>query len=95
MKALRIIICLVMFFFQGMICSAMAETQTFKKISAPEVKNMFERGNTVLVDVLSKIEYDMQHITGSITIPIIKMETTNKLPKDKDTPLIFYCMGLR
>ncbi|MBT6501696.1 MAG: rhodanese-like domain-containing protein, partial [Deltaproteobacteria bacterium] len=47
------------------------------------------------VHVLSEIEYDIQHIPGSVNIPIHKMKTIGKLPKDKNTPLIFYCMGRR
>jgi len=92
---LTIFICLALVFFQGMVGSAMGKTETYKEISAPEVKDMIEGGKVVVVHVLSEIEYNIQHIAGSINIPIIKMDTTKKLPKDKDTPLIFYCMGLR
>ncbi len=65
------------------------------EISAPEVENMMERDQAVLVHVLSKTEYDMQHIPGSINIPITDLGTTNALPRDKNTPLIFYSMGKR
>ena len=70
-----------------------AEQENFKVITAPEVKNMMEQGDTVLVHVLSRLEYGMQHIADSINIPVNKIETTGKLPVDKNTPLIFYCMG--
>ena len=72
-----------------------AEQEGWKEISAPEVKIMIENGDAVAVHVLSEIEYDIQHITGSINIPIIKIKTSDKLPKDKEMPLIFYCMGKR
>jgi len=72
-----------------------AGQEGWKEISAPEVKIMIENGDAVAVHVLSEIEYDIQHITGSINIPIIKIETSDKLPKDKEMPLIFYCMGKR
>ena len=38
----------------------------WQEISAPEVKSMIEDGNAVVVHVLSEIEYEMQHIKGSI-----------------------------
>lgn len=67
----------------------------YATITAPEVRKMLDEQKASLVHVLSEIEYDMQHITGSINIPIIDIETTTRLPQDKDRPLIFYCMGVR
>ena len=84
-----------MFFLTLITVSAEVESQKTKEISAPEVKNMLESGRAVLVHVLSGTEYEMQHIPDSINIPIIHMKTTNALPRDKTTPLIFYCMGKR
>ena len=64
-----------------------------QEITAPEVKEMLEKGTAVVINVLSDIEYDVQHITGSISIPVTKLKTSNKLHKDKDMPIVFYCMG--
>ena len=69
--------------------------ETFKEITAPEVKDMIEEGNVVVVHVLSEIEYGIQHVPGSINILIVNMKTTNKLPQNMETPLVFYCMGER
>lgn len=66
----------------------------FAEITAPEVKTMLDEKRAVLVNVLSAIEYEMQHITGSINIPIDKIATSDRLPVDKNTPLVLYCMGL-
>jgi rhodanese-related sulfurtransferase len=66
-----------------------------KNITAPEVQKLMESGEALLVHVLSRIEFEIQHIPGSINIPITQMETTQMLPLNKDTPLIFYCMGRR
>ena len=82
-----------MFFLAPMALSVEAKPVKVKGISAPEVKEMLESGLAVLVHVLSKTEYEMQHIPDSINIPIINMKTTNALPRDKTTPLIFYGMG--
>lgn len=64
-------------------------------LTAPEVKNMMDKGTVTLIHTLSEIEFNIQHIPGSINIPIIDMETTDKLPVDQNTPLIFYCMAVR
>lgn len=65
----------------------------YQEISAPEVKNMLENTNVRVIHVLSSIEYKMQHIPGSINIPVIKLKTSKLMPADKKMPIIFYCMG--
>lgn len=87
--------CFTMFLFGAMAGSAGAKSEGYKKISAPEVKNLIEERKAVVVNLLSQIEYEIQHIPGSINIPVIDMETTDNLPKEKDIPLVFYCMGKR
>ena len=85
----------VLFFPVSIALVSAAESKRIKEISAPEVKNMIENGQAVLVHVLSRTEYEMQHIPDSVNIPIIDMENTEDLPENKATPLIFYCMGKR
>ncbi len=85
---------LVIFLFAGTDASA-GDDPGYKEISAPEVKYLLEQGKGVVIHVLTELEYNAQHITGSINIPVVKMKTTDKLPKNKDTPLVFYCMGKR
>lgn len=83
---------LVLFMWHHEVC---ADLNAYREITAPEVKEMIEGGKGVLVHVLSPIEYEMQHIPGSINIPITDMPTTTSLPKELSTPLVFYCMGTR
>jgi rhodanese-related sulfurtransferase len=64
-------------------------------LTAPEVKMMVEDQGALLVHVLSRLEYDMQHIPGSINIPITEVSVSDLLPVDKNRPVIFYCMGVR
>lgn len=47
----------------------------------------------VLVNVLPKIIHDQMHISGSINIPLGAIETSPALPRDKQTQVVFYCMG--
>ena len=80
-------------------CTARAlemSSEGYKEIAAFELKQLLDSGRKVLiVNVLSKIEYDFQHISGSINIPIVQMLTTNRLPADKNTILVFHCLNER
>ncbi|RJX32917.1 MAG: rhodanese-like domain-containing protein [Desulfurivibrio sp.] len=68
----------------------------YKEISAFELKQLADSDQQALIiNVLSAIEYDSQHIPGSINIPIINMKNTSRLPRDKNTPLVFYCLSDR
>ena len=49
----------------------------------------------VLIDSRTPEEYQQAHIPGAIVIPAEQMKAeAARLPKDKATPLIFYCRGL-
>ena len=55
-----------------------------------------EKGDYTLVDSRPGIKYKAGHIPTSISIPFPKMkEMKDKLPKDKNQLLIFYCEGMR
>lgn len=71
------------------------QAEKIQTLTAPEVKNMVDNGNVVLINTLSAIEFAIQHIPTSINIPVITMKVTDKLPEDTNTRLIFYCMGVR
>lgn len=63
-------------------------------ISAPEVRNMVKAKQVLLVHTLSRIEFQMQHIPGSINIPVDEIKTSSKMPVKKNAPIIFYCNGM-
>jgi len=78
------------------LCSSGLAAEAYTEISAPLLKHLMETDeNMLVVNVLSDIEYEMHHITGSINIPINIIRDSVKLPADKSTPLVFYCMGTR
>lgn len=56
-----------------------------------------QAGGFVLVDSRPPIRYFEGHIPGAIMMPFPKMPElmAKLLPKDKSTPLIFYCGGFR
>ncbi len=57
-------------------------------------KLMAEKKNLVIVDARPVPRYDEGHIPGAIVMPAAAFDKqVDKLPKDKSTPLVFYCVG--
>ena len=91
MRKYRIIILLSFFLFTTA-TSAMAQ---FPTIDSEQLKTrMHGKQKAVLIDARPADEYQQTHIPGAINIPADQMKTeTSRLPKDKATPIIFYCRG--
>ena len=63
----------------------------FPEISTLDLKNKLDaKEKFLLVNALSDIEFDLSHIPGSINIPAGEIQTTDKLPQDKETLIVFY-----
>lgn len=63
-------------------------------ISTAELKKKMDAKETlVLADALSSIEHKEKAIQGSINIPSSKVKGNPNLPADKNTLLVFYCLG--
>ena len=71
----------------------LAQDGAYHKITAPEVQGMMKNNNVLIINTLSKLEYELQHIPGSINIPINTLRSPGVLPVNTHTPLIFYCMA--
>jgi rhodanese-related sulfurtransferase len=78
-----------------MFLSSSAAFAQFPIVSAEEVKSWMEGKRTVvLIDSRLPDEYQTGHIPGAINIPAERMkDEAARLPKDKTTPIIFYCRG--
>lgn len=64
-------------------------------ITAPVARDYIESGQLLAIHVLSEIEYDIQHIPKSINIPVDLIETSPKMPQDRNSEVLFYCMGVK
>ena len=65
-------------------------------VEAPYVKQQMDSNKKlVLVDARPKrAKYDKGHLPGALSIPYRKFDKfKHLLPKDKNTPIIFYCQG--
>ncbi len=60
------------------------------RISLEDAKKDFDKGNAVFIDTRGEESYNVEHVKGSLNIPLNSMETRYKeLPKDKK--IIAYC----
>jgi hypothetical protein len=64
-------------------------------IKTAALKKMIDDGEDfVLIDSRPSHRYGMGHLPGAISIPVCEMqELIGLLPKDPETPLVFYCGG--
>ena len=79
-----------------MLFSAFADAAQFQLVSAEQVKAWVDgKRKFALIDVRLPEEYGAAHISGAINIFPDQMQLQKALlPKDKSTPLIFYCRGV-
>lgn len=70
-----------------------AQKSPFSEVTAPELKQMLEQEQVFIINNLSPLEFELQHIPGSINIPINRLQNSKLLPADKSAPLVFYCMN--
>jgi len=66
-----------------------------KAISTEELKAMLDRGEKVaVINSLSALEFTQTKIKGSINVPYGKLRDGEaSLPADRETALVFYCLG--
>lgn len=76
-------------------CASLAAAQSLL-VTAEQVKAWVDgKRKFVLIDARLPEEYGAAHIPRAINIPPEEMTLQKALlPKDKSTPLIFYCRGV-
>ena len=67
----------------------------YASVSVEYVAKQLESNEAIVIDSRSKKpKYDKGHIPSAISIPESQFEKLQgKLPRDNNTPLIFYCEG--
>lgn len=64
-------------------------------VGADEVHALARGGQVLLVDARSPQEFAQVHILGAINIPAERTRAeAARLPRDKRTPVVFYCRGV-
>jgi hydroxyacylglutathione hydrolase len=84
-----------MFLFGFLFLTSTAVMAQFPVIGAKDVKTrMTGKHTVVLIDARPADEYQAGHIPGAINIYAENMKAeASRLPKDRSTPIIFYCRG--
>jgi len=69
----------------------------YASVSAEYVAKQITENKTLIIDARpQKTKFDKGHIPTAINIPFSQFDTLNgKLPRDLNTPVIFYCGGLK
>lgn len=85
----------IMFSLGFSFITAAAAMAQFPTIDAEQLKSWTHgKQKAVLIDARPAEEYQQAHIPGAINIPADRMKAeASHLPKDKTTPIIFYCRG--
>ncbi len=85
----------LLFIFSSALCVS-ANAQNLRNMTAEELKGMVDRhAKVVLIDARSEEEYRLGHSPGAINIPGHKLYLMEKLlPKNRKTPVVFYCRGV-
>ena len=84
-----------MFLFGFLFLFSSAAMAQFPIINAEQVKSLIEgKKKVVVIDSRTPEEYQEGHIPGAVNIPPDQMKIeTARIPKDRTTPMIFYCRG--
>ena len=61
-----------------------------KEAFRDDVRELLD-GGAQLVEVLTREEYEEEHIAGAINIPIKELNRETTAGLDRDTPVIVYC----
>jgi rhodanese-related sulfurtransferase len=79
-----------------MLLPFVSNAEEYPIISTSEMKTLIESEETFfLLNPLSDIEFNEQHIKKSVNIPLNTIQSTTRLPEDKATLIITYCLGPR
>jgi hypothetical protein len=63
----------------------------FPEMSTSDLKNKLDAKEGVfLLNPESDIEFNVEHIPRAVNIPLGKIKETDKLPQDKETPIVVY-----
>ena len=80
--------------FSVLLLTSNVWAKDFEVIAAKELKAKLDSGEEIfLLNPLSDIEFNERHIPGSVNVPLHTLSTTSKLPKNKETLIVTYCLG--
>ena len=86
--------CIAIAMFGLLVLPPLACLAERQDLTAQELKTLLDSGqDMLLVNPLSDIEFNEGHIPGSVNIPLHMIMKSDKLPKNKDTLVVTYCLS--
>jgi len=77
-----------------LLISPVLGSEGYKEINTIELKKWMDADDKpILANSLSPIEFGEGYIPGSTCIPVELMETSQLMPENLNTSLVFYCFG--
>ena len=62
-----------------------------KGIDRNEVQRLVAESNAQLVEVLPRPEYEQEHLSGAINVPLKELNRETAMQLDRSRPVIVYC----
>jgi hypothetical protein len=86
------LVTLPLIFVAALVLTKGAWATDFPDITVQDLKGKMDRGEKIFVlNPLSDIEHSIFHIPGSVNVPLMELtKPTDKLPQDKETPIVCY-----
>jgi len=60
-------------------------------IDRDRVRQLVEQEAAQLVEMLPRAEYDAEHLTGAVSLPLKQLSAATAAPLDRARPVITYC----
>ena len=64
-------------------------------IDRVEVQRLMTEESAILIEVLPRVDFDAEHITGAISLPIKELNAQTTAHFSKDDPVIVYCWDMQ
>ena len=66
----------------------------WRDLSAKELNDLLNSGQKLfLLNPLSDIEFNEGHIPASVNVPLHTIMRSDKMPEDRDTLIVTYCLS--
>lgn len=62
-----------------------------REIDAEQLRDLVDRGDVQLIEVLPPREFEEEHLPGAVNIPLKSLNLDSVSQLDRDRPVVVYC----